>query len=155
MSLSGSAFAAVNNPTQGTLLARASVEDLVFGEGRTAIRTDFNNLNNYIVSIQTQGGSPANASVLAIARTAGVTQAGPAIGAWSATPLTAAYSYTTDNFQLGAGGSLSATGTSGSVPVVNQLATPSWAGLIQRTELYPRAMTSAELAAITTPGVLV
>lgn len=154
ITLGGSAFAAVNNPVEGTLLARASVEDLVFGEGRTAIRTDFSDLSSYRVSIQTQGGSPANASVLVVANTAGVTQASTAIGDWSATPLTAAYSYTTNNFQLGAGGSLSATDISGSVPVVNQLATPSWAGLIQRTELYSRAMTSAELAAITTPGVL-
>ena len=141
---------AVNNPTQGTLLARASVEDLVWDSQKRV----------YVLSYV---GGPGTGMLFlgSYSNTASVMAYGPqsetqAISQnWLTTPKTAAYSYATDNFQLAAGGALTTLDTSGSVPVVNQLTVGSWPGLIQRTELYPRAMTSSELAAITTPGVLV
>ena len=149
--LGPAAFAAANNPIQGTLLARASVEDLVF-EGRAILSMDFSGnsaFRNYIGSVIGGGAGIAQTN------TAGVLQTSCQAGAWSTVPQTAAYSYAANNFQLAMSGSLSPMDSSGLVPVVNQLVSNSWAGLIQRTELYPRAMTSAELAAITTPGVLV
>lgn len=148
----GSAFAAANNPVEGTLLARASVEDLVWDAGRTLVTLSYGGSPSFRHLIANSGLSSQG---LGYTASGGAAQAVAAVGSWSATPLTAAYSYATNRFQLAAGGSLSAIDTSGSVPVVNQLDSPTWAGLIQRTELYPRAMTSAELAAITTPGVLV
>lgn len=148
----GSAFAAVNNPVEGTLLAKASVEDLVWDVGRTLVTLSYGGSPSFRHLITNNGPTSQG---LGNTTSGGAAQAAATVGSWSATPLTAAYSYATNSFQLAAGGSLSAIDTSGSVPVVNQLDTPTCTGLIQRTELYPRAMTSAELAAITTPGVLV
>lgn len=152
--LGGSAFAAVNNPVEGTLLARASVEDVVFPSGYTAASLTYDNSASFRHFV---GNFGATSDVLGYTTNRAAPQAAPTVTSvgWGASQVTAAYSYTTNNFQLAAGGVLSTLDTSGSVPVVNQLSTPTWVGLLQRTELYPRAMTSAELAAITTPGVLV
>lgn len=152
--LAGAAFAAVNNPAEGTLLARASVEDLVFSATASAARLDHSaSAAAFDHSIGTNG---ATAGVLAQTDNRGTAQAAPTVAgvSYGATPLTAAYSYAANSFQAAAGGAVSTLDTSGTVPAVNRLATPTWIGLIQRTELYPRAMTAAELTAITTPGVL-
>lgn len=155
ITLSGSAFAAVNNPVEGTLLARASVEDLVWDLNRVLLRTDFSgNSSNFqnLLAVGTINGAAYSTTL-----NAGATQGGAvAATSYSLEPLTSAYSYKTDGFQLAVNGALSTLDTSGTVPAVNQVGgSTSHAGLIQRWELYPRAMTSAELAAITTPGVLV
>ena len=154
VTLGGSSFAAVNNPAQGTLLARASVEDVVFPSGYVAASLTYDNSASFRHFI---GNNGTTSGVLGFTAAKGATQAAPTVTSvgWGASPVTAAYSYRENNFQLAAGGVLSTLDTSGTIPVVNQLSTPSWVGLLQRTEIYPRAMTSTELAAITTPGVLV
>ena len=154
--LAGSAFAAANNPTQGTLLTRASVEDLVFGDvTRTASVVDFSAASGAMRSstvVLTSGVPSGFTSV------GNVPQAAPSVSgqAFGLAPLTMAYSYARNSFQAASGGVLSTVDTAGELPPANRLIVAnSWTGLIQRTELYPRAMTAAELAAITTPGVLV
>ena len=152
ITLGGSAFTAVNNPAQGTLLAKASVEDLVWDISRTShLMSTGGNVNWGISLLALDGSGAARAQIL----TNGVSQANTAVGsAIGITPVTHAVSYANNSFQLGSGSALSATDTSVIVPPLNRMEMGVWTGLIQRTELYPRAMTSAELAAITTPGVL-
>jgi hypothetical protein len=147
--LEGAAFANVGNQTQGTLLVRASVEDMVF-DTRTVLLTNYNSISAWRHYV----GTNNSGAVAAVTTNALVQQASLSVGAFSQSPITAAYAYATNSFQLAAGGALSALDTNGSLPPVNRISS-NWAGLIQRTELYPRAMTAAELAAITTPGVLV
>lgn len=156
----GSAFAAVNNPVEGTLLARASVEDLAWDNSRFILTvqqgTDVLGPNRVVM-----GTRDASAAVQAATVTYGAVAAqNTNIGSISTSAQTAAYSYAQNNFTPAFGGLVSVSDTSGLVPVVDRLrigwnSGVDWPGLIQRTELYPRAMTSAELAAITTPGVLV
>lgn len=152
ITLSGSAFAAAVNPAQGALLCSASVEDSVFDEARDAMNTAWGASANFRHAI---GTSAATSSVLGLTVRATSTQASAAPGAvFGLTPVAAAYSFAANNFQASANGSVSALDTEGSLPSVNQINHGTWAGLIQRTEVYPRAMSAAELQAITTPGVL-
>lgn len=161
VSFTGSAFTAAANPAQGTLLARASVEESIWDGTRFAVQLDHSAAPT---AFQTGLASDSTTSTLrATTRNQNTDQAAitTLTNAWSTTPSTAAYSYQLNNFQAAVNGTLSAADTSGVVPAVNRLlpggvsGSAGWAGLIQRTELYPRAMTAAELAAITTPGVLV
>jgi len=159
VSLTGSAFTAAANPAQGTLLARASVEQSIWDGTRFAVQLDHSAAPT---AFQTGLASDSTTSTLrATTRNQNTDQAAitTLTNAWSTTPSTAAYSYQLNNFQAAVNGTLSAADTSGVVPAVNRLlpggvsGSAGWAGLIQRTELYPRAMTAAELAAITTPRV--
>lgn len=156
VTLDGSAFSAVSNPVEGTLLVRASVEDLVFDINRTVLRADFSGSESFRELLAVQAGTGVSYSNTT---TAGVGQATQLSStAYSSAPLTSAYSYSTNNFQLAVQGTVMAADTVGSLPPVNQITSftaAAFCGLYQRWELYPRAMTSTELAAITTPGVLV
>lgn len=159
LTFGGSAFAAASNPAQGTLLVKASVEDLSF------------DVTKYLVTLQTGttitspnrlaiASNSATAQMQAFNSAFGVTQASDTnIGLISATPQTIAYSFANNAFTPAMNGVVDTTDTAGIAPVVDKLLI-GWdtsldgAYLIQRTELYPRAMTSAELSAITAQGVL-
>jgi len=142
---------AIISPAEGTLLVRASVEDAVWSAARVAAALDFSGSSNFrhAISSAASTGAATGSTV-----NAGTTQASAVASAFSVTPATTAYAYTTNSMQLATNGTLSTLDTVGTMPPVNRLGSSTWAGLIQRTELYPRAMTSAELSAITTPGVL-
>lgn len=147
----------LTNPQEGTLLSRASVEDAVF--------TDSGSLQlQFGPSVVGGGGgavqidtSSSNDILMGYASAYGVGQAtciAPTVR-YGTAPVTSAFSYAKDSFRAAFNGELTAQDNSGVIPLTNMLRVGSGVkGLIQRTELYPRAMTSAELAAITTPGVL-
>lgn len=159
LTFEGSAFAAVNNPEQGTLLVKASVEDLVFDAGRQLSQlqtgTAHNSLNRIgLASVGTTSAAQSYVSTFNVT----VFNDGN-IGSLSTVPKTMAIAFAKNSFTPAMGGVVDVTDTAGDVPPVDKLqigwtAQTSHAGLIQRTELYPRAMTSTELAAITTPGAL-
>jgi hypothetical protein len=152
VSFGGSAFAAINNPAQGTLLSRASVEDAVFDQTLHSLVTvgsatsSYSYIGNYGTDSAPYFVSVYNSTTQINAPLFSVS--------YSTTPVTAAYSYARNASQGSANGALTAIDTSCLVPVVTSAAIGTWAGLIQRTELYPRAMTASELQAVTTPGVL-
>jgi hypothetical protein len=160
ITLSGSAFAAVNNPVEGTLLARVSMEDSVANSGiifQSQYSASVGAANRLFVGASS--GIP-----LFYVQVSGIVQTYLSTGvSVSASPTTVAGSYATNVAQAASNGTLSVVDSVVNIPVVDRICIPSdgngnldncWKGLIQRTELYPRAMTSAELAAITTPGVL-
>lgn len=151
----GSAFAAVDNPAQGTLLVKASVEDAVFDSSRTIaqLQTGSATASSHRVGLSSNA---ATALVQAYTIAFGVTQASDTnIGSISTASQTIAYSFASNSFSPAMNGMVDVTDVSGVVPSVDRLQLgQSGAYLIQRTDLYPRAMTSAELAAITTRGVL-
>lgn len=158
ITLGGSAFAAVNNPVEGTLLARASVEDLVFSDSGSVSLKLGPSAGQDGGSVQLDTAS-ANNVLMGYAAAYGVQQAAcisPTVRL-GLLPVTSAFSYSSNNFQAAFGGELSAPDNIGIVPPApgRMFVGGGIKGLVQRTELYPRAMTSAELAAITTPGVLV
>lgn len=158
ITLAGSALAAVNNPVEGTLLARASVEDLMFSDGGSASLTLGPSAGQAGGSVQLDTSS-ANNVLMGYAAAYGVQQAAcisPTVRL-GLLPVTSAFSYSSNNFQAAFDGELSAPDNMGIVPPApgRMFVGAGIKGLIQRTELYPRAMTSAELSAITTPGVLV
>jgi hypothetical protein len=157
VTLAGSAFAAVANPAQGTLLARASVENAVWAGAMVPLDVEHaSSASGFQHALAT--GATSNA-LQATTTDRSSTQADLSLSnVWGTNPVTVAYSYRANAFQAAAEGALSALDTSGSLPAVTRFVVggpPAWAGCIQRTELYPRALTAAELSAITTPGVLV
>ena len=152
----GSAFAAVNNPVEGTLLARASVEDLTAAVV-AAIQAQFgareDSVNRFFVGATNSG---VGTRFYLQSQGVGSVDQTPSGVFWSTTPTTLAASYSNNYAVTSANGVLTSLDTSVVVPAVDRIVVGPFASacLFQRTELYPRAMTSAELAAITTPGVL-
>lgn len=150
--LGPAAFASACNPVEGTLLSRASVEDVVFGDFYSTFWL------NYQGQVPWRHGiySTAAGQIHGVTSSYGASQAALTVGVnFGTTQQTAAYSYSATLSQLAAAATPSTTDIAAVMPILDRASVGGWIGLIQRTELYPRAMTSAELSAITTPGVLV
>ena len=161
VTLAGSGFAAVNNPAQGTLLTRAAVEEAVWDGTRFAVQLDHSAAPTAFRSGLATSAATSTLNATTQNRNADQAAVATLANVWGTAPSTVAYSYLLNGFQAAANGVATAVDTLGVVPAVNRLVpggvsgATGWAGVIQRTELYPRAMTAAELTAITTPGVLV
>lgn len=155
VSLGGAGYLAASNPAEGTLVARASVEDVVWDQSRILLSVGAATTGSNRCAIEMQNSVTGRLMGYVVA--AGTAQAmlTSVVTEASAVPATFAFSFRRDNFQYSAQGQTTAADSAGVLPVSSALLVgQSWAGLIQRSELYPRAMSAAELAAITTPGVL-
>lgn len=160
ITLGGSAFSAVNNPKEGTLLAKVVREDPVNNATKIYARMDVGSVFDGFSITLTTGVNTGNAGGSVVNASGSQAQFELPVPL-SVSPVVFANSYVQNAFQFAVNGQLSTVDTLGIVPRVTTLRLSAGGGLnsdpdgyYQRTELYPRAMTSAELAAVTTPGVL-